>query len=234
MLNPKMKIATSATGQLHRHLDRSPNIPAIVCDQQDHRESGHDQDAGGVLVVGQEGTGSARRRSRGRGRRRPAAGVGFGWGWRPPQAWAIIPARRDSPDHQGHGERADGEGHEQRPSGPVQAAPAGGGARSRRRSRSLFRFRTFGSKRALLRETRMAPLVPRHADWSIRLSSVEGVREGESAAQVEGPLVHRVEHGAVVDPLDEVGDAVGDLHHLRLAHAPGRHQRECRPARRWD
>src|ERR1700674_4454082 len=55
--------------------------------------------------------------------------------------------------------------------------------------------------------------------------SVESVRERESPAEVERPLVDRVQHRAILDALDEVCDAVRDLQHLRLAHPARGHER---------
>src|SRR5438067_10536907 len=67
----------------------------------------------------------------------------------------------------------------------------------------------------------------RLASASSLKKSVKGVRDRELAAQLERALVHRVERGGVVDALHQVGDAVRDHGHLRLAHAARRHQRRA-------
>src|ERR1700680_2756446 len=73
--------------------------------------------------------------------------------------------------------------------------------------------------------------------------SVESVREWESPAEVERPLVDRVEHRAILDSLDEVRDAVRDLDHLHLTHSTRGHERgadahaagiELRSLVEWD
>src|SRR3981081_4157488 len=55
--------------------------------------------------------------------------------------------------------------------------------------------------------------------------SLKGVWVGELPAQLQCSLVYGVEGRGVVDSLDEVGEAVGDHHHLRLAHASLGHER---------
>src|SRR2546422_466256 len=53
---------------------------------------------------------------------------------------------------------------------------------------------------------------------------VKRVGDRELPAQLQRPLVDRIQSRRVVDALDHVGDAVRDDDHLRLAHAAGRHQ----------
>src|SRR6266853_2707439 len=72
--------------------------------------------------------------------------------------------------------------------------------------------------------------------WSRRLmrasppkKSVKRVGNRESPAELQRSLVHRIEGCRVVDPLHKVRDAVGDDHHLRLAHAPGGDERSSYP-----
>src|SRR6266852_1376138 len=54
---------------------------------------------------------------------------------------------------------------------------------------------------------------------------LERVWERELPAQLQCAFVHRVERRGIVDAFDQVGEAGGDRHHLRLAHATRGHQR---------
>src|SRR5207237_6425790 len=76
--------------------------------------------------------------------------------------------------------------------------------------------------------------------WSVMLASawllkksVKCVRDREASTELERPLVHRIERRAVVDALDEVGDAVRYHDHLGFTHAAGCDQRcsDPHPAR---
>src|SRR5260370_29811492 len=60
---------------------------------------------------------------------------------------------------------------------------------------------------------------------SDQVGSVKGIWERELSTQLECALVDGVQHGGIVDSLDEVGEAIRDHHHLGLAHSASRHQR---------
>ncbi len=98
--------------ELKPELDGGPDLPAIVGDEQKSRQASDDEDADGVLVVGQEV-----QQSGGKAEVEGDAAKNGGW-LRVGMALARHghhpdPPRR--PDHQGHRHRAHGEGNQKRP-----------------------------------------------------------------------------------------------------------------------
>src|SRR5258708_20482935 len=80
-----------------------------------------------------------------------------------------------------------------------------------------------GQRPGTTRSRRVSRNVP--LKKSDQVGSVKGIWERELSTQLEGALVDGVQHRGIVDPLDEVGEAVCDHHHLGLAHSARRHQR---------
>src|SRR5260370_17347060 len=80
-----------------------------------------------------------------------------------------------------------------------------------------------GQRPGTTRSRRVSRNVP--LKKSDQVGSVKGIWERELSTQLEGALVNGVQHRGIVDPLDEIGEAVRDHDHLGLAHSARRYQR---------